>query len=242
MTWDKERVLRALDLLKQAIALDPNYASALSDAAFCLLTLDINGWASDRTRNREESVRLIGRALRAASDDSFVLGNAAYIIGYFEHDIGRAIALIDRALELNPSFAIGWLRSGWLRLWAGQADLAIEYFKRSSRLNPLRRAPAMFGIAVAHFFGRRLEMAAGMLQLSLKEYPTSVPCHRFLAACCAHLGRHDDAGETVIRLMQITPVLIPSTEHWRVPEQRQFYMDGLRRAADAVECCYGGAA
>jgi adenylate cyclase len=28
-----------------------------------------------------------------------------------------------------------------------------------------------------------------------------------------------------------TPVVIPSAEHWRDPEQREFYLKGLRLAA-----------
>jgi hypothetical protein len=60
--------------------------------------------------------------------------------------------------------------SGWLRLWAGHYELAVGHFEMSLRLNPLRKAPATFGIAVGHFFARRLETAATMLMLSLQQY------------------------------------------------------------------------
>jgi len=235
MAWDKEQVLQALDLYEQAAARDPEYASALSEAAYCRTVLDVNGWTNDLSRNRKESLNLAGRALRASGDDAFVLGNVSHVLGYFERDIDPALSLMDRALELDPSSAFGWLRSGWLRLWAGQADVAIDHFERSLCLNPLRRAPATFGIAVAHFFGRRLEMAAGMLQLSLKEYPSWPPCHRFLAACYAQLGRLEDARHIVNKLREITPVLIPNVEHWRMPEQQDFYLMGLRRAISETE-------
>jgi tetratricopeptide (TPR) repeat protein len=77
------------------------------------------------------------------------------VIGYFEPDIDLAIVLIDRALELNPSFALGWLRSGWIRLWAGQTDLGLEHFQKFLRSNPLRQAPASMGIGVGHFLAHR---------------------------------------------------------------------------------------
>src|SRR5262249_10855470 len=67
------------------------------------------------------------------------------------------------------------------RSWAGQTDVAIEHFETSLRLNPLRKAPATFGIAVGHFFARRLEKAAAMLLRSLQEYPNWAPCLRVLA-------------------------------------------------------------
>ena len=148
-----------------------------------------------------------------------------------DSDIDQAIVLMDRSLELNPSFAQGWVRSGWLRLWAGQIDLGIENFAKSLRLNPLRRAPPSFGIAVGHFFAGRLERAAAMLRLSLRENPTWPPCYRFLASCCAHLGRLDEAQAMIKRLRDITPLVIPSASHWRIPEQREFFLEGLRLAA-----------
>jgi adenylate cyclase len=61
------------------------------------------------------------------------------VLGRFGEDIDAALALVERALALNPSFAYGWYWSGWLRLFAGQADLAIQHFETSMRLNPRDR-------------------------------------------------------------------------------------------------------
>jgi len=177
---------------------------------------DVNGWSEHRRRNQNDGVDLARRALHAAGDDANVLCNVAYVLAYFEPDINPAIALIDRALGLSPSLAIGWARSGWIRLWAGHSDIAIEHFEKSLRLNPLRSGPAIFGIAVGHFFARRLDKAAAMLLLSLQEHPNWAPCLRFLAACYAHLGRLGDAQAIVEKLRRITTDLIPSAEHWRV--------------------------
>jgi TolB-like protein/class 3 adenylate cyclase len=230
-SWDREGVLRALDLLKQVLERDPHYGSALALAASCHQNLYVNGWGEDQERIRQQGVEYARRALQAAADDPFVLGEAAYVLGCFERDIDPAFALVDRSLELNPSFAIGWQRSGWLRSWSGQSDLAIEHFERSLRLNPRRKAGAWFGIGVAHFFARRLDKAAAMLLLSLQENPNWAPTYRFLASCFAHLGRSRDAQDMVRRLREITPVVIPTAEHWRNLQDREFYLAGLRLAA-----------
>jgi adenylate cyclase len=226
MSWEKHRLLRALDLLGLAVEFDPYYGPALVLAAQCHQNLHLNGWGGDPEREHQQSIELARRAIRASGDDPYVLGEAAFVVGYFEDDIEPAIVLIDRSLELNPSFAIGWFRSGWLRLWAGQTDLGIEHFENSLRLNPLRPAPASFGIAVGHFFAGRLESAAMMMRLSLQENPTWPPCYRFLASCCAHLGRLDEARAIIERLRDITPSVIPRTEHWRVQRQREFFLGG----------------
>jgi adenylate cyclase len=229
-SWDKQGVLRALDLLGQALERTPNYASALALAAICLQNLHANGWGEDQERLRQRGVEFACRGLQVAGDDPVVLEEVAFVLGYFERDINPALVLIDRSLELNPSFAMGWLRSGWLRLWSGQTDLAIEHFEKSLRLNPRRKAPASFAIGVAHFFARRLDQAAAMLSLSLQENPNWPPTYRFLASCFAHMGRSREAQDMVRRLRELTPVLVPTAEHWRIPEDREFYLAGLRLA------------
>jgi predicted TPR repeat methyltransferase len=62
---------------------------------------------------------------------------------------------VDRALAFNPSFARGWHNSGFLRLWAGQTDMAIEHANRALRLSPRAQASgSSFLIGVALFFSR----------------------------------------------------------------------------------------
>ena len=174
----------------------------------------------------------VRRALRIAPDDPVVVADAAYVLGYYGEDISAAMALIDRALELNPSFADGWRNSGWLRLWAGQPDLGIEHIRTAIRLSPRASlANSFLGIGVGHFFARRFEDAKAMLLLSLQELPSYVPTNHFLASCYAQMGRLEEAREIVARLQALTPMVVPIAAHWRNPEHRELYLEGLRLAA-----------
>jgi TolB-like protein/class 3 adenylate cyclase len=232
---EKEVYLRALDLLDEAIERDPRFGPALAAAAFCHHVLHVVGWTNDAGNDRREGIDLAGRALRVGRDDAEVLGNVARVLGYFGDDLAAATSLIDRALELNPSFALGWQWSGWLRLWAGEPDVAIGHFETSMRLNPLQgRADYYLGIGMGHFFAGRFEDAAASLLLSLQEGPAWVPTHRFLASCYAHLGRFDEARETATRLRTLTTEVVPSAAHWRNPEHRELFLSGLRLAAREV--------
>jgi predicted TPR repeat methyltransferase len=76
-----------------------------------------------------------------AGDDPGVLANAAFTLAYFGEDIGAMMALVDRALPLNPNYARGWFISGALRNWAGQPDIAIEHAEAALRLSPRARIP-----------------------------------------------------------------------------------------------------
>ena len=235
-TWEKKDYLEALDWLSQATEQDDTYGPALALSALYHTALSGNGWTDDPEATRQKAISLARRAVRNAGDDAATLGRAAYVLAYFGEDIDAATALIDRSLQINPSFADGWLWSGWLRLWAGLPDVAIDHFERSSRLNP--RAPLggkLMANGVAHFFARRLDQARTMLLLSLQQHPGWVPTNRFLAACYAHLGQLDEAKITIERLRGLTPVVLPSADNWRNPEQREFYLSGLRLAMSATD-------
>src|SRR5262249_18275073 len=215
-----------------ALERDPNYGSALAVATRCQCNIFLSVWTNDLEATRNEGIDLARRALRGAGDDPYILGNAAFALGLFGEDIAAAIALVDRSLQLNPSFARGWYQSGTLRLWAGQYDLAIEHFETSIRLSPrASKSQTCLTIGIGHFFARRNEKAIEMLGLSLQERSAWPPTMRFLASCLAHMGRLTEAQEIVKRLRAITPVVIPTAEHWRIREDRQYFLDGLRSAA-----------
>jgi TolB-like protein len=234
-SWERDRVLRAQELLSQALDRDPDYGPALALEAWCYLLLDVNDWTEDRGTNRRDGIALARRALQVGAEEPNVMANAAFVLGYFGEDIDAAKRLVNRALSLNPSFAFGWLLSGFLNLWAGETDLATEHLEISLRLNPRdRRAFHLTGLGIAQCFNRRFEEAIENLLVSLEELPSYVATYRFLASCYAHLGRLDEAREVVGRLRTLTPVVVPAATFYRNREQRELYLSGLRLAAGKV--------
>ena len=167
-----------------------------------------------------------------AGDDPGILVNAALALASFGEDIGAMIALVDRALALNPNYARGWSISGLLRLWAGQPDVAIEHVEASLRLSPRARVGTpLVTIGQAHLFSRRFNQAIPKLLAAIQEDPSFPPAYRSLAACYAHLGRLEDARDTLGRLRAITSLMIPDASFLRNAQHRELYLSGLRLAA-----------
>jgi TolB-like protein/class 3 adenylate cyclase len=233
MFWSSARnIPEALRLTKQAIARDPPYGPALAWAAYCYVALLHGNRSENREADRRECIDFARRALQVAGDDPGVLTNAAYALAYFGEDIGAMMALVDRALAINPSFARGWYISGIIKLWAGQPAVAIEHVETSMRLSPRAPiGPALGVIGGAHFFARRFTEAVSNLLLAIQEDSSYVQPYRYLAACYAHMGQLDDARVIVERLRAITPVVIPDANYLRNAGHRDLYLSGLRLAA-----------
>jgi adenylate cyclase len=221
----------ALRLMEQAIARDPRYAPALAWAALCCFRLLLDDRSEDPQGDRLKGADFARRALEVAGDDPGILVNAAVALAYFGEDIGAMVALVDRALALNPNFARGWHHSGVLRIMAGQPDIAIEHIEAALRLSPRARVGTPLGlIGGAHFVSRRFDEAVPKLLLAIQDDPSNPNPYRYLAACYAHLGRLDEAREIVKRLRAISRVVVPSVTPFRNPEHSELLLSGLRLA------------
>jgi TolB-like protein len=229
---EKEQLLSALDLLEGAIARDPHYGVALSWAAACHLRIGVDGYAEDPERCRRNGLALAERALGLADGDPAVLANVAYVLGVSGEDLNTALALVDRSVALNPSYARGWYFRGMLRIFAGQCDVAIELLETSLRLSPREvLATPRFSLGMAHFLSRHFERAAELLSQSMRQFPTPLT-YRALASCYAHMGRLNEARAIIERLRAITPNVIPSFLPYRDPKHRELFLSGLRLAMD----------
>jgi TolB-like protein len=108
MVWSSARQIpEALRLMELAIARDPRYGPALAWAAYCCVRLLRDERSEDREADRLKGADFARRALEVAGDDPGTLANAAQALAYLGEDIGAMMALVDRALTLNPSFARG---------------------------------------------------------------------------------------------------------------------------------------
>src|SRR5258707_234391 len=127
----------ALRLFNSATELDPDFASAYGRAAACYVAAKTNGWFSDTANEVGEVTRLAQRAVELGKDDAITLTASGYALAYVIRDLGVGAALIDRALVLNSNLAGAWHWGGWVKIFLGEPEAAIERFARAMRLGPL---------------------------------------------------------------------------------------------------------
>ena len=127
-------------------------------AAWCHFWRKINGWMTDRPQEIAEGIRLARLAVELGKDDAVALTRGGHALAHLAGELDGAVALIDKALVLNPNLAAAWFLGGFLRAERGDPDAAIEFFTRAMRFSPLD--PEMFrmqaGMALSHLFAGRL--------------------------------------------------------------------------------------
>src|SRR5262249_19541167 len=232
----REAIDEALRLFQAAIQLDPAFASAYGMAAWCHLWRKANGWMTDRSQEVAEGVRMARRAVELGEDDAVALTRSGSALGHLAGDPDGGIALLDRALMLNPNLAAAWFLGGFLRVWRGEPDGAIEHFARAMRLSPLD--PEMYrmqaGMAVAHLFAGRFDVASSWAEKSFRHMTSFLMVVGIAAASHALAGRMDEAQRAISHLRQLDPTLrVSNLTDWlpiRRPQDLATFADGLRRA------------
>jgi tetratricopeptide (TPR) repeat protein len=169
-------------------------------------------------------------------DDAVALTRSGHALAHLTGDLDGGIALLDRAVMLNPNLASAWFLGGFLRVWHGESDGAIEHFERAMRLSPLD--PEMYrmqaGIAVAHLFAGRFDAASSWAEKAYRDLPSFLMVVAIIAASHALAGRADEARRAMHHLRELDPALrISNLTDWlpiHRPEDLATFADGLRRA------------
>jgi TolB-like protein len=226
--WTSEDNNEALRLFYRAIDLDPDFASAYGMATRCYLKRKASGWITDRGQELAETARLARQAAELGKDDAVALATAGMAFSYVVGDHDKGALLIERALLLNPNLAWAWLFSGWVKIWIGEPEAAIERVARAMRLSP--NDSQMFSMhaatAWAHFFAGRYADAFLWADIAAHENSSFVLATCVAAASGALAGRSQEAEIAVARLRQLEPNL-------RLSNLREFFP--IRRAEDFVK-------
>jgi len=234
--WTNESTSEALRQYRKAIALDPKFALAYALATCCFSWRKANGWMTDPAGETAETKLLVEQATRLSHDDAQVLGWSGAALAFVVGEIDEGIALIDRALRLNPNLMDAWLSSGLARLVTGEWETVIDHMARAMRLSPFD--PMLFlmqqGTATAYFFTGRYDEAAGWAAKSIAEYPMFPSAWRIAAASNALAGRDEQAQKATVRLLQLDPMLRASSLKDKVitsrPSELARLAEGLRKA------------
>ena len=91
---------RALPFLEKALSIDPEYALALGQAAFCHEILFIRD--GRREENRTAAIRHAHAAIALGPDDAPALVYGGIAIGLVEHDRVLAMEVFESALTISP--------------------------------------------------------------------------------------------------------------------------------------------
>jgi tetratricopeptide (TPR) repeat protein len=224
----------ALDLLERAMERDPDHALATALAAWAYGQRVVYHFAATPDEDRARSAELVRKTQGLAGDATVlaVLGNALT----FLHDLDAADQVIRKALSIDGGSAWAWSRSGWIDVYNGDAESAIERFKIALDLAPndCLAFNSMVGIGCAHFESGRYREAADWQQRALVEHPSATWIHRTMCPAYVLVGAKSEARRSVMALREDYPELTVSEVQQGLPPLPRSYCDRVFDALHSV--------
>jgi len=209
---------RALELLDRALQIEPDHPLATALAAWAHVQRVVYHFTTEAAQERARSLALVHKARTLCNDATVlaILGNALSLLNEFD----AADLVTRKALTIDGGSAWAWSRSGWIDVYKGDPQSAIERFKIALDLAP--HDPLAFnstvGIGCALFTTGQYAEGARWQERALAEHPSASWVHRTLCPAYVLAGQARQAQRSLVALRQHYPDLtVPEVQRGMPP-------------------------
>ena len=201
----KENNDMAIQLLEEAIALDPKFVWPyvyLGNAHY--VAARTSGWSESPTQSFQMAFEQAQKAL--AIDDSEDRAHSLMGRLYLqERQYDKALSEAERAVTLNPNGAEAYFGFAGIVGQLGRWEESVLYSKKAIRLNPFPGIYYYFALGRAYFFTGQYDEAILTWKKMLHRAPDMFIAHLFLAASYSLSGRDEEAAAAAKDVLRINP-------------------------------------
>ncbi|MGR3507158.1 MAG: winged helix-turn-helix domain-containing tetratricopeptide repeat protein [Paracoccaceae bacterium] len=194
----------ALSLANECVACQPDNSRAHQVLASALFHRAWMGFSKNDASDYNESLRAAERAVIHDPHNEY----AHWILGLssmtaYDHD--RAIAALERSIQLNPNCSLAYGSLATVQNYAGLPDLAIINNKNAILSNP--RDPSIFyrytGLSLSYFLQNRFDLSINWGRQALAAKPSFLQAHFVMIAAFVENGMLKEASVAVRNLRAI---------------------------------------
>jgi len=206
---DPASARHALDMLEDAMGLDPDNPRPVALAAWCRTQFLLYAATDDPSTEQMRVEQLADRAaaLDPLGDPVVLTARGGAAIAGWRCD--EAASLFARARLIDPGCSWAWERTGFNQLAHAGPAAAIASFRRALHLRGPQApiANCLAGIGAAHYRAGRLDDAALWYRRALAENPGATWLLQNLALICLELGDRTAAETSFANLRRVCPKL-----------------------------------
>jgi adenylate cyclase len=229
---NRESLTRGLEMARALAKEYPRSAEGHKLTCLSASHYAFMGFASDPSAMKDEAEKSIRIALTLADNDEHAYWGLGIVLGILREKFEEAEAALQRAVEINPNFSLGYATIGTVLAYAGRAGESISKTEYAIRLNP--KDPSIFFrftvLSVAYFILEDYEQSLKWARLAVERKPDYWMPHVMLIASLSLLERREQAFELTRVLLQLHPNISLASlpiEPVRPPEARKKFYAAL---------------
>jgi adenylate cyclase len=229
--FNKEANIRAKQLFKEAINLEPEYFGSYAGLAYVHF-MDVHlGLSKSPRKSLGEAIKLCEKAIALDESQSMphrILGHIYSLSRNFD----KAIEVGELAIALDPNSAFAYETLGRTLMYAGRPEEALDLIKKGDRLNPLNLCNQTLGAAYRET--GQYEEAIKEFKTCIKNRPNNIIAHGQLTGAYARAGRSEEAREAWSEVLKLDPKMTAEKmlpKYWPYgPEHRKREIATLHKA------------
>ena len=229
----RDGTVQALQLLEQALALDPQYAAAYALRSLSYVGDWILQWSID-PQPLEKALEFAERAV--ALNDTLALPHS--ILGFCYGLKGNRLQALQeakQAIALDPNFAYGHAMLANLHVQFEYPRGALSALEHAMRLNPRPPGWYFFVLGLAHAQMRETDKAITALKRAVALDPNDIVSYVNMAVIYAFENREAEAQAAAAEVLKINPAFSSEEFIQRLPStlstiRREWMLEMLRVA------------
>jgi adenylate cyclase len=230
----KEDHVEAQLHLQRAIELDSEFCPAYAFLAFTMWRTVPFGFTDTPTDTLDKALEIAKQAIALDNSDA----HAHWAMGVVcmqrrKHELAQEE--LERAIELNPSFASAYQFLGWTLVYDKQPEEGIRMVREAQRLSP--NDPSAWGMILIQgqaYLNMKEFAKAERLGRQVKRITNNLPTNCLLLASMGHTGSTEDREAVLQDVLKIEPHFtvqrIADVFPFRHQEDIDIWVEGLRMA------------
>ena len=202
--FSEETITGAIELYRQAIRLDPNYAHAYGALAVARIRQFFLGFADTPARTRDRALELARKAATMDPGSHQIQWSLGYIHMY-RKEFNEALEAAERAVSLSPNYADGYALLALVKNNLGQADDVIPLIEKAMLLNPHYTWDYIYQLGRAYYAMDEYDKAVSYLQEAIERNEAVGIPRLFLAASYVNLGELEEAEWEITQAQMTHP-------------------------------------
>jgi adenylate cyclase len=206
-----ESIARAKQLAEEAIALDPEYASAYRILGVTHMLDAVFGSSKSPKQSLGKAIELVKKAIELDDTNGYnytVYGFLLVLIKQYD----KAVAKAEWGVALDPNVADSHAWLGIIYRFVGRWEEAILTYKKAIRLNPIPPSWYLYGLGLAYAWTGQYEEAITECKKAIHDQPDSLMVRLMTAVVYSLSGRDEEARVEAEQVLRINPKF--SLEKW----------------------------
>ncbi len=197
----------ATPLLRAALNQDPRNAQVHSWLAYTLFSGAAYNWADDPVSEREEATVLAREAVSLDPDDALSHVVSGIIASDTPNGVEAARRAFEKALQINPNFAMAHGFMGGCQAILGDFAAARKHLDLAACLSPLDPSAGIWESLynMGLYLAERYDDVVRNNSEAMRTNPGYVALYRQRGAALAMLGREEEARRDIEEVLRLVP-------------------------------------